>query len=143
MGSREEDGKLEVGRWKFEVGFCCFRMRTCIPEARAGRPLGSWGPSLGSHPGPNYKAHLVPWTPWIRIKIDVEFYVVFESFCARVGVPLGNPLDTFWRLVRAKLVPKPSSNHLLVKKVVVHKAICFPMVVDVFSPHVAPQNDTR
>ena len=54
--------KLEAGSWKLEVGslhpiifvdsmircFCSFRTRACMSEARAGRPLGSWGPSPGA-----------------------------------------------------------------------------------------------
>ena len=52
-------------------------------------------------------------------------------------------MGSFWRLVRAKLVPKPSSNHLLVKKVVVHETIYFFNVFYVFSPGMAPPNDPR
>ena len=48
-------------------------------------------------------------------------------------MPLGKCFDPFGRLVRAKLVPKSSSNHLLVERVVVHETICFPTVVDAFS----------
>ena len=103
----------------------------------------SWGPSLGSHPGPNYNILSVPSTTWIRIKIDVDFDVVFLSFWARFGAPLEQLFGTFWRLVRAKLVPKPSSNHLLVEKVVVHETICFPTAFVVLSPGMAPQNDPR
>ena len=59
-------------------------------------------------------------------------------------MPLGELFDTFWRLVRAKLVPKSSSNYLLVEKVVVHGTICFLFVfVFVCSPDVEPQNDPR
>ena len=58
-------------------------------------------------------------------------------------VPLGELFGTLWRLVQAKLVPKPALSHLLVEKVVVHETVCFPMVVDVVSPDMAPQNDPR
>ena len=69
--------KLEVGSWKLEVSvFCSW--------------TGAWGPSPGSHPGPNYKDHFLAWTPWNRIEIDVDADVVFYRFVLDLGCLLGS-----------------------------------------------------
>ena len=48
----------------------------------------------------------------------------------RLGVDLGSllrvMLDSYWRLVRPEWVQDPSSNHLVIDEVIVHKICHFP-----------------
>ena len=49
-----------------------------VPWCRPGPPpLGPWGASLGGVPGPNYDCNLWLVALGFRIKIDVDFDVVF------------------------------------------------------------------
>ena len=60
-----------------------------------------------------------------RIEIYVDFDVGFGSLWARSWVPLGGHFRSFWRLGWPKLVPEPSSNHLIFEKVNLHEIVRF------------------
>ena len=76
-------------------------------------------------PAPHFseKPKLPAWTPWLQIKNDVDFDVVFLSFCYRCKVPLGKHFRTFWHLLGTKLVPKPSSNCFIFETLNFHEAL--------------------
>ena len=90
-----------------------------LPWAPGALPRGL----SGGGPGPMSAAQKVACTPWVRIKIHVDFDVDFWSFWGRSWVPLGVMLGSFWRLFRPKLVPEPSSNRLIFEKVIFHETV--------------------
>ena len=106
-------------------------------------PGRSWGGWPGGVAGRNYKGRWWLSTPGLRIKIDVDFDVVFWSSWARFRLRLGEPFGSFSPFCRAKLVPRPSSNRFIFEKANFHETLRFPMVWGLFSPEVAGQNDPR
>ena len=84
------------------------------------------GGSLGGGPGPMSAGHLWLCLPWIRIKNHVDFDVDFWSSWGRSWVPLGGHFRSCWRLFRPKWVPDPSSNCLIIEKVICHETLRFP-----------------
>ena len=73
-------------------------------------------------------ARSVPSPLGFRIKIHVDFDVDLGSFWGRSWVPLGGHFRSSWRLFRSKLLPKPSSNCLIFKKVILHEIVRFPIL---------------
>ena len=74
-----------------------------------------------------------------RIEIYDDFDVDFGSFWGRSWVPLGGHFRSFWRLGRPKLVPEPSSNHLIFEKVILHEIVRFPTLLGPRAPTLHPQ----
>ena len=62
-----------------------------------------------------------------RIEIYDDFDVDFGSFGGRSWVRLGCHFRSRWRLFRPKLVPEPSSHHLIIEKGIVHETLRFPL----------------
>ena len=78
-----------------------------------------------------------------RIEIYVDFDVGFGSLWARSWVPLGGHFRSFWRLGRPKLVPEPSSSHLIFEKVNLHEIVRFPILLGSSGSHMVPPNRPR
>ena len=75
-----------------------------------------------------------------RIEIYDDFDVDLGSFWGRSWVPLGGHFRSSWRLGRPKLVPEPSSNHLIFEKVILHEILRFPILLGSSGSHmVAPK----
>ena len=78
-----------------------------------------------------------------RIEIYDDFHVDLGSLWARSWVHLGGRFRSFWRLFRPKLVPEPSSNRLIIEKVILHEIIRFPILLGSSGSHMAPPKRPR
>ena len=131
-----------------------FRTRTWVPGCLGGRSRGAWaaspgllgrlpGAPRGGVPAPNYKGQSPPSTLRIRIKNHVDFDVDIWSLWGRSWGPLGGHFRSCWRLVRPMLVPEPSSNRLIVEKVIVHETLRFPLLFGQNGPQDEAKIDPR
>ena len=73
----------------------------------------------------------------------VVFDVDFWPFWARFWVPLGTHFRSCWRLGRPKLVPKPSSNRIIIQKVIFHETSAGVMFGAFPGLQESTQNDPR
>ena len=121
---------MEVGSWKLEAGSwkLVFVVWECAHACLRRRQGGLWAP--GAPPRGAIPAQTTRLT-WCHGSLGFASTPML-NLMSFFDCLLGEPCDTFWRLVRAKLVPKPSSKHLLLEKVVVQETISFTRVVDVF-----------
>ena len=106
-------------------------------------PQGSWGASLGGGLDPKSETQSLASPLGFRFKFYVDFDVGFGSLWARSCVPLGGHFRSFWRLGRPKLVPEPSSNHLIFEKVNLHEILRFPTLLGSSGSHMAPPKRPR
>ena len=80
------------------------------------------GGSLEGGPDPNSESQNMPGP----LGFGIVFYVDFGSFWARSSDPLGGHFRSFWRLVRPKSAPEPSSSRLIFENVIFNETLRFP-----------------
>ena len=97
-----------------------------LPWAPGARPRGL--PGGGSRP--NVCGPLMGMPPLnshqILCRFLCRFLVVLGSILGPSWGHLGAILGSSWRLFRPKWVPDPSSNCLIIEKVIVREMLCFP-----------------
>ena len=110
-------------------------------------PLGPWGTSQGAPRGgvPAECLRLVG--GYASLGFASKIMSILMSIFGRLGVHLGSLLGVMlgscWRLFRPKWVPDPSSNRLIIEKVICHETLRFPMFFGQDGPQDGAKIDPR
>ena len=128
---------------------CLERAHGCL----GGRSRGAWAAppgTLGHIPGgprganyPQVKVCSMTFLGFFIVQNHVDFDVDFCSFWGRSWVPLGGPFRSLWRLGPPKLLPRSSSNRLIIEKVIFHETSAGVVFGAFLGPQDAPKFDPR